>query len=438
VIQAVEREFQTVSHSQLVVDFAKIILDHLLGGANPQGNLFVLHPLRDAGDDERLFGRERHFRTRPCRTHALRAIGLHHPPDGAAVEPGFTLSDFAQAFHQHFRLNFARNDAVRAAPEQVERHLLVGLLQHNDQMAGRTLPEKIGNSVRWIRSQGGLEDYDVGGKFLNGGNGLIEALGLADNPYVIFERKDLAQPSAENGLGIRHNHADRAFAVLRLNTFAWLNIDRSADRSAAHHSSFRVLPVASYLRGRTCSIELRKLSALKTVLVNHHTDSTPATIRKTAHHSSATIDLHVGFCAHDIGRKRECKIDSRTYRHIGIHAEQDTVGGNVLGLDCLSNDCRLARGSRLVDCRLQCHRQFDGKARRALHVRITPSVLGDFSNGFLGGFRHVCDDLPSGSYRAPLPVSMCTFQGEITPQHRHCKVTEVMEQRRRSATGTGT
>jgi hypothetical protein len=58
-----------------------------------------------------------------------------------------------------------------------------------------------------------------------------------------------------------------------------------------------------------------------------------------------------------------------------------------------------------------------------LHVRITPSILADFSSGFLGGFRHVCDDLPSGSCRAPLLVSMCTFQGEITPQHRQCKVT---------------
>src|ERR1035437_4680900 len=42
VIQAVEREFQTVGDAQLVVNFAEIILDHLLGGAHAQGNLFVL------------------------------------------------------------------------------------------------------------------------------------------------------------------------------------------------------------------------------------------------------------------------------------------------------------------------------------------------------------------------------------------------------------
>src|SRR6266436_3692341 len=324
--QAVERQFQTVGDSQLVVNFAEIVLDYLLGGANPQGNLFVLHPLRNAGDNERFFGRERHFGTRPCRTHALRAIGLQHPGNTAALKPGFTLSDFAQAFDQYFRLNFARNDAMRAAPEQVKRHLLVGLLKHNNQTAARTLPEKIGNSVRWIRRQRRLEDHNVGGKFLNSGNGLIEALGLADNPYVVLKRKDLAQPDTENGLGIRHNYADRAFAVLRLNAVAWLDTTRSADRSAAHPSSFR-----AYLRGRTA----RKLPALKTVLVNHHTHSAPATILKTAHYSSAAIHLHVGFCAHDISRKRKRKIDSRTDRHIGIHAEQDAVSGNVLSLDRL-------------------------------------------------------------------------------------------------------
>src|SRR5208337_649169 len=110
-----------------------------------------------------------------------------------------------------------------------------------------------------------------------------------------------------------------------------------------------VLPIhplfAPYPRGRS------RLPALKPVLVNDHSDSTPAAIRKTAYHSPSTVDLHVGFCAHHIGGKRNRKIDSRTDGHIGIHAKQDAVGGNVLGLD------RLSRDSRLVACRLQCHRQ---------------------------------------------------------------------------------
>src|ERR1019366_2853726 len=181
--------------------------------------------------------------TRPCRTQPLGAIGFQHPGHRAAVEPGLTLGDFAEAFHQHFRFNFAGNDAMGAAPEQVERHLLVRLLEHDHQAAAGILPEKIGNRVQWILGQSRFEDHNVGGKFLNGSNGLFEAFGLADNPDVVLEGKDLAQTRAENGLGIGHNHADRAFAVVRLRTIAGLD----ADRSATHYSSFRVLPVACYL-----------------------------------------------------------------------------------------------------------------------------------------------------------------------------------------------
>src|ERR1019366_6771989 len=144
----------------------------------------------------------------------------------------------------------------------------------------------------------------------------------------------------ENGLGIGHNHADRAFAVVRLRTVAGLD----ANRSATHYSSFRALPVAYYLSRSSCRrpgdaasrVSTSKLPALKTVLINDHADSAAATIFKTAYHSSAAIHLHGGFRADDIGGERNRKIDSRTYRHIGIHAEQHTVGGNVLGLDRLS------------------------------------------------------------------------------------------------------
>ncbi len=231
----------------------------------------------------------------PCRTRPLCSISLHHPCDRARVQPGFALGDFAQAFHQHLRLNFARNDGVGAAPEQIERQLLIGFLQHNDETAVRILPEKIGDSVGWIRGQHSFEDHNVSGKFLDGGNSLLETLGLADDPYIVFERENLAQPGAEYGLGIRHNHTDRAFAILRLKAFACLDTNRSADRSTAHPSSFS----RPTRRGQTFlyrnSAVLRTLFALKTVLIDDHPDSTPATIFKTTHHSPATIHLHINF-----------------------------------------------------------------------------------------------------------------------------------------------
>src|ERR1035437_5360786 len=110
-----------------------------------------------------------------------------------------------------------------------------------------------------------------------------------------------------------------------------------------------VLPItplfAYYLSRATCrarraadrqtrqAASLRKLPALKTILINDHADSAAAAIFKTADHSPAAIHLHVGFRADDIGGERNHKNASRTQTHIGNHPEQHTVGGNVLGLD---------------------------------------------------------------------------------------------------------
>src|SRR2546429_7326633 len=84
-----------------------------------------------------------------------------------------------------------------------------------------------------------------------------------------------------------------------------------------------VLPIRplfrAYLRGRTA----RKLPALKTVLVNHHTNSAPATIFKTTHHSSAAIHLHIGFCAHDIGGRRKRKNTHPTHKHTASHTAKN-------------------------------------------------------------------------------------------------------------------
>ena len=99
-----------------------------------------------------------------------------------------------------------------------------------------------------------------------------------------------------------------------------------ADRSAAHPSSFRALPVAYRVQ----------LPALKTVFVDDHADSAPAAIGKTAHHSPPAVHLYIGFRAHNIGGKRDRKIHRRTHRHIRIHAEQHSIGGNIFGFDRLS------------------------------------------------------------------------------------------------------
>src|ERR1035441_901607 len=92
-----------------------------------------------------------------------------------------------------------------------------------------------------------------------------------------------------------------------------------------------VLPItplfAYYLSRATCrarrtadrqtrqAASLRKLPALKTILIDDHADSAAAAIFKTADYSPAAIHLHIGFRADDIGGGGKRKNDSRTHPH---------------------------------------------------------------------------------------------------------------------------
>ena len=46
-----QRQLQPVRNSDLVVDVAQIVLDHLLGGAELGGDLFIFVSLHDERDD---------------------------------------------------------------------------------------------------------------------------------------------------------------------------------------------------------------------------------------------------------------------------------------------------------------------------------------------------------------------------------------------------
>jgi len=116
-IQAVQRQFQAVSDAQFVVNLPQVILHNLLGGAHAQRDFFILHALRDAGNNQRLFGRELYLGSRSRRTRTLIAVCLHDPMDALAVEPRLAGDHLPQAFHQQLGFDFTGHDAVRAAAE---------------------------------------------------------------------------------------------------------------------------------------------------------------------------------------------------------------------------------------------------------------------------------------------------------------------------------
>jgi len=97
------------------------------------------------------------------------------------------------------------------------------------------LPHQVRNGVHGILRQGRFKDQNVGAKFLGGGESLGKAFGLSHHPNVVFQGKYLAQPGAEDGLRVGHDHANElAVSFLRL-----LNVHLHAGGSACHSVSLR-------------------------------------------------------------------------------------------------------------------------------------------------------------------------------------------------------
>src|SRR5450755_4048452 len=168
---------------------------------------------------------------------------------------------------------------MRAAPEQLQRHFLVRFLQHDHETATRILTEEFGNRLGWVRRQNGLEDHNVSGELLDGRSGLIETLGLTDNSDIVLKSEDLAQPRAEDGLGIRDNHPDRTFAVLRLNPFAGLDTDCVAHRSATRPSSFS-RPTRRALQSRATAVFLLQTNRFNYLPPKRYSSITTPTPRR--------------------------------------------------------------------------------------------------------------------------------------------------------------
>src|SRR4029077_13250055 len=259
--------------AELVVNLAQIILHHLFGGAYAQGNFLVLHALGYAGNDQGLFGRELNFRTASSRAAGLVAECAQDPANTLPVQPGLAMRDFAQALDEGFRLHFAGNDSVRTAAEQFQRQLLVGLVRHDHQFHLWRLAQEVGNGLQRIRCDGGFENQNVGREFFGGRQGLGQSFGLTDYANVVSQSKNLAQAYAKNGLSIGNDDANEltvAATLVRL-----VQIVCHADRNACHLFPCSALP------------------ALKSILVDDHAHTSPATVFETAHHASPAVDPHV-------------------------------------------------------------------------------------------------------------------------------------------------
>src|SRR5208282_425044 len=148
--QAIEREFQAIGDTEFVIDLAEVVFYDLFGGAYPNRNLFVLHALGDAGNDQSFFWCELDFGARSGGTQIVTAEGFHHPLHGLVLEPRFAGGNFAKALDEDFRLDLARQNAVGSSAEKVEGELLVRHGRDHNNFQLRRLAKEFRDSFDWI------------------------------------------------------------------------------------------------------------------------------------------------------------------------------------------------------------------------------------------------------------------------------------------------
>src|ERR1700679_3751371 len=86
VVKAVKGKLQAVRDTELVIDFAQIVLNDLLSGTNLVSNFLVAHTARDATDNGQFFFRELGLNFGISEAGGLSAVGFDDPADGLVVD----------------------------------------------------------------------------------------------------------------------------------------------------------------------------------------------------------------------------------------------------------------------------------------------------------------------------------------------------------------
>ena len=110
---------------------------------------------------------------------------------------------------------------MSASTEQFQRQFFCGFLRNDDQLQ---CDDSLASAVQPTASAGfgaraASKIRMSAENFLARGKRLRQGFGLSDDSNVVFQREDLAQPSAENGLRVGHDHPNelpvRTITLLR-------------------------------------------------------------------------------------------------------------------------------------------------------------------------------------------------------------------------------
>lgn len=192
-----ERELKAVGNTDLVIDVSKIVLNHLFGGTELRGDLFVLESLNDQRNDAQLFRREAVANARSDDV-VLRRFG----GGSGVLNPGFAARDFAHTLDQRCSAHVAEDHAADAELQVLRA--VVGAFDDDDEARLDLLRgfDELAN----VHAHRGGKDEDVGAEALQRDHHAVGVFALRDDAEIVFDGQHLGGAGAEYGLAIGQNN----------------------------------------------------------------------------------------------------------------------------------------------------------------------------------------------------------------------------------------
>ena len=188
VVNGEQRKLKTIGDTDLVVDIAQIVLDHLLGGAEFGGDFLVLITLHDQGNDTQFLLRE-----------AVDDAGTDHvvladfDGNGIVLDPGVTARNGAHAIEQVRSGHVAEDNTVSTGAEIAGR--IFARFRNHDEPAF-DFRCRLGQTVNVGIKVGGADD--------DGGAERSSAMGICSGDWTCEQCASLSSTASTFAIPARN------------------------------------------------------------------------------------------------------------------------------------------------------------------------------------------------------------------------------------------
>jgi hypothetical protein len=196
VVNGEQRQLQPVRHTDLVVNVAQIILDHLLGRAQLGRDFLVLVALHNQRHNAQFLGRQPVADAQPDHI-VLGQLARHRH----VLHPAFAARDLADTVHQRRAGDVPINHAMRSR-RHVALRALARVGEHDHASFVLVGSREDGVEVG-VETSG--NDQHCGAKLVERHEHLLGSLRLGHNAHLVFNGQHFGDASSENRLIIGQN-----------------------------------------------------------------------------------------------------------------------------------------------------------------------------------------------------------------------------------------